>query len=72
MKLVIHVKPGSSQSKIVENPDDGSLTVYLHAKPHGGEANAALMETLSKYLKLPKTGIKIAAGAKSRTKIIEF
>lgn len=72
MKLTIHVKPGSSQSKIVENPDDGSLTVFLHAEPHGGEANAALMEALAKHLKVPKTSIKIVAGAKSRTKIIEF
>lgn len=72
MKLTIHVKPGSSQSKIVENPEDGSLTVYLHAKPHGGEANTALLEVLAKYFKVPKTSIRILRGEHARTKIIEL
>lgn len=72
MKLTVHVKPGSSQSKIVENPEDGSLIVYLHAKPHGGEANTALLETLAKHFKVPKTSIRILRGEHARTKIIEF
>ena len=71
MKYTVTVKPGSSQAKIVTNPD-GSLTVFLHAKPHGGEANAALIAALSRHFKVPKTSVKIISGAHSRTKIIEF
>ena len=70
MKYTVTVKPGSSQEKIVENGE--YLTVYLHARPHGGEANAALVQVLSKHFKVPKTSIKILRGEKSHTKVIEF
>ena len=70
MKYTVTVKPGSSQEKIIENGEN--LTVYLHARPHGGEANAALMQVLSKHFKIPKTSIKILRGEKSHTKVIEF
>lgn len=66
----ITVKPGSSQEKIVET-EPGKLTVYLRAKPHDGEANDALIKTLSKYLKVAKTNIQIKRGQKSRHKIID-
>ena len=82
MKYTVTVKPGSSQEKIVESSEnsgtrengktDGSLTVYLHARPHGGEANAALVQLLAKYFKVPKTSIKILRGEKAHTKVIEF
>lgn len=67
----IIVKPGSSQEKIVDSAD-GVLTVYLRAKPHDGEANAVLIRLLADYFDIPKTSIKIARGAKSRHKVIEF
>lgn len=67
----IIVKPGSSQEKIVDSAD-GALTVYLRAKPHDGEANAVLIRLLADYFGIPKTSIKIARGAKSRHKVIEF
>lgn len=67
----ITVKPGSSQEKIIKNPD-GTFTVYLRAKPHDGEANTALIRLLAKYFDVPKTSIKVTRGAKSRHKIIEF
>ena len=71
MKYAITVKPGSSQEKIIETAP-GELTVYLRAKPHDGEANEALIKTLSKHFNVPKTSIRIARGAHSRTKIIEL
>ncbi len=70
-KLSLIIKPGSSQEKIVEN-DDGSLVVYLRAKPHDGEANTALIKLLSKHFHIGKTSITIISGAKSRNKIIEI
>ena len=71
MRCIVTVKPGSSQSKIVTVPD-GSLVVYLHAKPHGGEANTALIAMLAKHFRVPKTSIRILQGAKSHHKVIEF
>ena len=70
-KYQITVKPGSSQEKIIETAPD-RLIVYLHAQPHDGAANTALIKLLSKYFKIPKTSITIVHGAKSHTKIIEF
>lgn len=76
-KYQITVKPGSSQEKILEiakstSSVSGELVVYLRAKPHDGEANAALIKLLAKYFKVPKTSIKIIHGDKSRVKTIEF
>ena len=70
-KYQITVKSGSSQEKIVETAP-GELTIYLRAKPHGGEANAALIKLLSKHFNVPKTTIAITRGAKSHKKVIEF
>ena len=70
-RYIITVKPGASQEKIVATAP-GTLTVYLRAKPHDGEANTALVKLLAKYFDIPKTSIKITRGAKSHTKTIEF
>ena len=70
MKIKVHVKPGTSQEKIIET--DGGYIVYLRAKAHDGEANIALMKLLSKHLKVPKTAIKILHGEKGREKILEI
>lgn len=68
MKYTVIVKPGSSQEKIIASGE--TLTVYLRAKPHDGEANQALVKLLSEHLKTPKTRIQILRGTKSRHKII--
>lgn len=70
-KYIVTVKPGSSQEKIIETAPD-SLTVYLRAKPHDGEANVALIKLLSKHFDVPKTSIKIVRGVHSRIKYIEI
>lgn len=70
-KILVTVKPGSSQEKVVET-NSNELTVYLRAKPHDGEANTALIKLLSKYFGVPKTTIKISHGLKSHHKTIEF
>ncbi|MBR1796064.1 DUF167 domain-containing protein [Candidatus Saccharibacteria bacterium] len=71
MLYQIKVKPGSSQEKVIQN-DDGTLIVYLRAKPHDGEANTALIKILAKYFDVPKTTITIKSGAKGRLKTVEF
>ena len=69
-RFEIIVKPGTSQEKIVKN-DDGSLTVYLRAKAHDGEANKALVKVLAKYFDVAKSRVKIIQGQNSRKKVIE-
>lgn len=71
MQYIVTVKPGSSQEKIVEHPD-GTLVVYLRARPHDGEANAALVKLLAKHFHVGKTAIHLTRGAHSHTKTVEI
>ena len=70
-KILVNLKPGSSQEKIIQMSED-EYTVFLRAKPHDGEANTALIKMFSKHFHVPKTTIKITRGLKSRSKTIEF
>lgn len=65
----VTVKPGTSQEKVVETSEN-ELTIYLRAKPHDGEANAALIKLLSKHFHIAKSNITIKKGAKSKQKLI--
>lgn len=70
MKIQVMVKPGAKNEKILES-DDG-LVVYLHARAHDGEANAALVKALSDYYGVSKSCVKILRGQKSHQKMVEI
>ena len=70
-RISVTVKPGCRSSSQAIKTDDGYL-VYLHAHAHGGEANAELMQVLSKELGVAKTLIRIVSGERSHHKIIEY
>jgi uncharacterized protein YggU (UPF0235/DUF167 family) len=75
MKILVTVKPGSSQEKVVENVVDSNtreVTIWTHARAHDGEANKKVIEILSDYYKVPKTSITLVRGATSKTKTFEF
>lgn len=75
MKILVTVKPGSSQEKIVENVLDENtceVTIWTHARAHDGEANKKVIEILSDYYKVPKTSITLVRGATSKQKTFEF
>ncbi|MBR3228851.1 DUF167 domain-containing protein [Candidatus Saccharibacteria bacterium] len=71
-KILVNVKTGSSQEKIIKTCDNDEFIVYLRAKPHDGEANKILIKMLAKYFNVAKTNIKITHGLKSHRKTIEF
>ncbi len=71
MKYSVTVKPGSSQQKVVEM-EAGKLVVYLHARAHDGEANAALIKMLTTHFGVAKSQIETVQGAKSRHKVVEI
>jgi len=50
---------------------NGVLHVKLAAAPVEGAANAALIDLLSRQLRIPKRNLRIANGERSRTKIVE-
>ena len=51
---------------------EGVLHVKLAAAPVEGAANAALIDLLSRQLRVPKRSFRIAAGERSRTKTVEI
>lgn len=75
MKILVTVKPGSSQEKVTEEvleDDSRVLTIWTHARAHDGEANKKVIEILSDYYKVPKTSVKLVRGATSKTKQFEI
>ena len=71
MKYNVKVKPGTSREEVATG-EDGSLTVYLRAKAHDGEANKALVRVLAKHFGVGKTRVVIVRGAKGREKVVEI
>lgn len=71
MKISVKVKPNSKVEQI-QPALDGSLKVWLRARPKEGEANRALIKLLSKHFDVPKTSINIVSGLASKNKIVEI
>ncbi len=72
MIITAKVKPGSKAGDKIEKLEDGTYIIYIRARAHDGEANAALIKLLADYFNVPKTSIRIKSGASSRTKLIEL
>jgi len=78
MELDIHVHPRASRNAIEvdgERPDvkpDVKIVVRVTAPPEGGKANDAVVALLSERLRVPKSGVRIVRGHKSRDKRIRI
>jgi uncharacterized protein len=73
--LVLNVRltPKSSRDGVhglKDAPDGQRLGVTVRAIPDKGEANAALIAVLAKWLGVPKDRLELAAGGKSRSKSV--
>lgn len=71
MDIKIKVIPKSSVNAIVGFKDN-VLKVKLTAVPEKGLANRALIDLLSKELKIPKSSITILSGAFSSSKVLRI
>lgn len=69
MELEIKVQPKAKRDAI-EVSGDGGVTVRVTAAPDGGKANEAVITLLAKKLGLPKRGVEIIRGHRSRTKLV--
>jgi len=66
----IRISPNAKKNEII---NEGEITkIKITAQPIDGKANKALIEFLSKLLKIPKTSIKIIKGETSKDKTILF
>ena len=71
--LQVRLTPKSSRDAVQglkDAPDGLRLGVTVRAIPDKGEANAALIAVLAKWLGLPKDRLDLAAGSKSRSKSV--
>lgn len=68
--LIINLKisPNAAKNDIVK--DETGVKIKLTAQPIEGKANKALLEFLSKKLKIPKTSIEIIKGETSKDKTL--
>lgn len=61
------IQPSASKTAFV-GIHDGAMKFSLAAPPVDGKANKALCTFIAKQLKIPKSGVQIQSGEKSRHK----
>lgn len=71
VKFEVLVKPKSSRNAVI-GFHDGALKIAVTAAPEKGKANKAVINLLSKILKLPKKSIVIESGETSPHKKISI
>jgi uncharacterized protein len=67
--LRLTVVPGAQRTQVVGRYGD-RLKIRLAAPPEKGAANRELLDFLARSLNLPKTALKLTAGAQSRSKMV--
>ncbi len=65
----LKISPNASKNEIIKT-DEGLLKIKITARPVDGKANKALIEFLSKSLKVPKTSIEILKGHTGKEKTL--
>ena len=71
-RLTVRVQPGAREAGLVGRRADGALALRVTAPAHEGRANRAVEELLAERLGLRRSQVKVARGAASRTKQVEF
>ena len=70
VSFVVRVQARASRDEIV-GVIEGALKVRLQAPAVENRANEALIELLARFLKTPKSAVRILSGERSRSKRIE-
>lgn len=70
MKIIVHVKPRSSQAK-VERIADGEYKVWVMAVPEKGKANEEMLQLLADYFRVKKAAVRLVIGKTAREKLVE-
>jgi uncharacterized protein len=65
--LELHVQPGASRTEFAGKHGE-RIKVRLAAPANEGKANAALIEFLADYYRVPRRNVRITSGLKSRQK----
>jgi uncharacterized protein (TIGR00251 family) len=70
-ELAVRVIPRASKPGVA-GTRDGAVLVRIGAAPVDGAANAELVDTLARALRLPRRAITLTAGATSRVKRVQI
>lgn len=76
--LQVRVIPRAGRTELIRRPSKGdagdgeSLVVRLAAAPVDGAANLALIVFLARLLDVPRNGVTITSGERSRNKRVRF
>ncbi|MBF6456650.1 DUF167 domain-containing protein [Nocardia cyriacigeorgica] len=66
------ITPNSRKGPLVEILDDGTMRLYVRASAVEGKANKAAIELLAEHYGVPKSAVRLTAGATSRFKRFEI
>lgn len=76
LRLAVRLTPNAARDALegLDTLDDGQtwLKVRVSAVPEDGKANKALIQLLSKWLKVPKSSVSILSGDTARKKILRI
>ena len=70
VRISVRVKPNSKEG-LVEPCGENQYIVRVKEKAIEGRANAAVIKLLSDHFGVPRSGIVVLKGSRSRNKIIE-
>lgn len=70
VRFAVRAQPRASRSEVV-GEHGGALKVRLAAPPVDGEANNELVRCLARWLELPRSAVRLVAGATGRNKVVE-
>lgn len=70
-RINVKVKPRASREQ-VEGWKEGALVVRLTSPPVDGAANDSLVKLLAKRSGISRSRIRIVAGEKGRSKVLQF
>ncbi|HWB65650.1 MAG TPA: DUF167 domain-containing protein [Mycobacteriales bacterium] len=75
MRLVVRVYPGAVRSKVGGRYGDAqppSLIVRVRQPAVDGRANEAVLVEVARAFGLPRRGVRLVSGARSRTKLLDL
>jgi len=70
VRITVRVSTGARRTEVAGRYGSG-WKVRVAAPPERGRANEALLEHLAGLLGVPRTAVRLAAGAGSRAKVVE-
>jgi uncharacterized protein (TIGR00251 family) len=70
VRISITVIPRARRT-CVERMGDDRFRVAVTAPPHEGRANAAVVEALARYFRVPRGEVRIVRGQTGRHKLVE-